>query len=292
MDWFLKGYYWYKNLWDEVLFFWVVNKIFKEFDVDKLYVEVSDKNRFSQWIDKNRQILEIESTQIILVEKWYIPHKNQMLFVWGGEFFADQRKFPYDWWNILFKFFKHIIKKKFVLLWWISRPKKFRTKILYRFVLPKADKIILREKHSFDIAMKYNTNSYLYRDFAQDIYEKIKINKKNNWKKVLLNTNPYIYNLKSLEEILHSVKSYKKFEKYFVPFDINEDSKYYSHIKNFLPDLEIYDWTQFSIKEIFEFLSEAKFWIGARLHFLLFLKWSNVDIKPLFYQEKIEKFFR
>ena len=81
-------------------------------------------------------------------------------------------------------------------------------------------------------------------------------------------------------------------EKYFFPADIKEDIKFYSLLKSQCEDLQIYDWTNKTIQETFDFFAKAKYWVWARLHFLLLLKYLDKDFDALSYQEKIDKLIK
>jgi polysaccharide pyruvyl transferase WcaK-like protein len=82
---------------------------------------------------------------------------------------SDERPFPHDGRNIPLLFNYSVQRKQFVLLGGIGKYKKSRTGILYRYLLPKADKIVVRDRESFVIAKKRNLeNTILHQDFAQE----------------------------------------------------------------------------------------------------------------------------
>lgn len=62
--------------------------------------------------------------------------------------------------------------KPFVLLGGIETPMSFRQKILYKYLLPKADKIICREESSYKVAHRYNKKSQLFTDFSVPVIDK------------------------------------------------------------------------------------------------------------------------
>lgn len=290
MDWFLKWYYWYKNLGDEILLFWVIKYIFDNFDISKLFIQAQDKIWLSSWIDRNKKFLPNGYyRKIVIVEKDFdIKSRNCIKFFWWWEWLTWQRPFPYDWRNLVIKYPKDIFKWNFVLLGWIWKPDKLKMKFLYKFLLPKAKNIIVREKFSYQIAKKYNPNSILYHDFAYDVFKQFQWKPKSK-DYVLVNINTYISNSQTFAEIKRFADNYEN--KYFMPFDMYNDVRLYEKLKSQISDLQYYDWTKKDLMQIFEFMWWAQSWIWARLHFLLILHWFGKSINPLFYQEKIKKFF-
>lgn len=295
MNIFLKWYYWYKNLWDEILFFWVVNYLYNLYSFDIIYVEVNDVCWFENWIQTNKELVAFESDKIKCVDKGYgwDEIKCCLKVFWWWEVLADQRPFPYDGWNMLIKYPFDILKGNFSLLGWIWTPRKFLSKLLYKILLPRADKIVVRENKSFEVANMFTKNVILHNDFAQDIVWMIKklnlqIEEKNT---ALININSYIYNPDSVIKIKKFIKENSERELYFIPFDMFDDLEFYEHIKDFCPSLKLYDWTDKKIIDILEFMWWSIWWIWARLHFLLLLHWLGKKTYPLAYQEKINKFF-
>ncbi|MDO4713235.1 MAG: hypothetical protein Q4B28_00820 [bacterium] len=55
---YLKGYYGYKNFGDELLFFGVVEEIFRHYPVEELVVEVGDPQRMQQRVKKNLTFID------------------------------------------------------------------------------------------------------------------------------------------------------------------------------------------------------------------------------------------
>jgi len=134
------------------------------------------------------------------------------------------------------------------------------TKILYNLTLPKAQQIVVREKKSYSTALAYNENVILHRDFAQDVVEYLStsIKLKEDQDYILINLNSYISNKKSLREIKSFISNYYKHTKYYVPFDIDNDMKYYYILKKDIPELELYDWTKNSLEDTLNFFANAE----------------------------------
>lgn len=286
----LKWYYWYKNLWDEILFFWVASYIFSNYSIKKLYVEVWDKNWFKKWLSKNSKIYDFWD-KIEIVEYSQLNFKDiNILFLGWWEVLSDQRKFPYDWRNYLFKYFPYILHKKLVILWWIWTANKFSTRILYNIILNRAFEVVVRDNYSYNIATNYCRKVFLFEDFAVNFIKNLSVNIANK-KLLLINLNSYINNSDSQKTIKDICNDYFENEKYFIPFDYIEDISLFDALKKISKDIKLYEWVNYDLCEILEFMSWAKFWVWARLHFLLILKVFWINVQPLFYQEKIEKFF-
>lgn len=67
---YLKCYYGYKNFGDELLVFGVINRIFSTYPtIQKLYIEVGDKERFDSRMDKNSHYLDIKLCKLESIQK-------------------------------------------------------------------------------------------------------------------------------------------------------------------------------------------------------------------------------
>lgn len=292
----LKGYYWYKNLGDEILLLGVINRIFENYKLDKLDISCGDHLRLRRRVDRNKDLIwdNFDKLDYVAHKKFGYEFGYDIKFFGWWEVLTEQRTFPHNGYNLLIGEAPTVLMGKYVILWWIWTPTKFKTKALYRSILPFADKIVVREKKSFEIAQKYNKNTVLHNDFAYDIFQKIKIDtKKEESAKLFVNINQHIYNETATRKIMDVVYENRdsKLEKYYVPCDMEDDAKIYHELKVKIDDLKYYNWTRYTVKEILEFFATADLGVGARLHFLLLLHWLGKKTEPLFYQEKINKFF-
>lgn len=67
---YLKCYYGYKNFGDEILAFGVINRIFATYPtIEKLYIEVGNKERFDSRLDKNAHYLDIDLCKLECIQK-------------------------------------------------------------------------------------------------------------------------------------------------------------------------------------------------------------------------------
>jgi hypothetical protein len=88
---------------------------------------------------------------------------------------------------------------------------------------------------------------------------------------------------------LHYVQKNKDDDYWFVPWEIWSDAWYFELLRIHIPQLQYYDWTVYTIDEICSFFAWSTWWIAARLHVLLLLKYYQKPLIPLVYQEKVKK---
>ena len=317
---YLRGYYGYKNFGDELLFFWVVKELFSRYSLTKLFVEVGNVSRMEdrvrenyQWLLTEQQLKNIKFVSTKQHKYKIITHilnflgqgkyKKIYKFFGGGEVLSDERPFPHDGRNIPLLFNYSVRKGKFVLLWWIGKPTKFWTEKLYGYLLPKAEKIIVRDKDSYAIATQWlktnnqmiwakdlQNNVVLYHDFAQEIIQNTKLKTQNSVEKyILININKQAADKKNIQKIIEFCHKYPDHKKIFFPCDMNDDKRCFSIIQKYISDLEMYDWTTHHLSESLSLFYHADGWIWARLHFLLPLKIYQKPLVAIPYADKINK---
>lgn len=312
MEGYLRGYYGYKNFGDELLFFGVVRQLFAKYPLTKLFIEVEDTSWMEDWIRENYQwiLTEKQLKAIKLIKStthrykiiWYLKqcfgqkkyNKTFKFFGWG-EVFSDERAFPHDGRNIPLFFNQSVKTGKFVLLWWIGKIRKPWTEMLYRHVLPKAEKIIVRDRDSFQIAKKFNPeNTVMQQDFAQEIIMNAECKMQNaEWKNkqkyILININKQSITKENIQKIIDFCTQYPNHKKIFFPCDIKNDKRYFLLIKKYISDVEEYDWTTHSLSQSLSLFYYADGGIWSRLHFLLPLKLYDKPIVAIPYADKINK---
>lgn len=184
---YLKWFYWYKNFWDEVLLFWLLNYLQKEYNPDEIVVEVWSIEWIQRWLNKNKKYLQswiidklefVENKEISkrfsqILSFFGINKYKKYFKVFGGwEVLDESRNFPHDGWNLALLHHYSIRKWKFILVWWIWTCEKFRTKKLLKYILHKAQKIICREKISYERAIaNWWKNAISYEDFSKEIFK-------------------------------------------------------------------------------------------------------------------------
>jgi len=135
--------------------------------------------------------------------------------------------------------------------------------LLYKYILKKAGKIVVREKFSYDIAKNILSESdsfdkvILYHDFSLEIlnnfiktlkYKNIEISK--NY--VLINLSVHALSSGSYEKIEKYCKDHSQDKKIYFYSDYYDDKNYYENLKKIVPNLEFYDWTKHDIFDTLE----------------------------------------
>lgn len=288
MQYYLKGYYGYKNLGDELLLFGVLGRLATEWDAEKIVIESGDPIWLTQRLRRHHTMLP-QWVEVYCVDRQSAKMYTKYHLVLGwGEVLTDARRFPHGGWNYLFKHFWRIIFGNFSLLWGIGRPRIFTTRLLYSWIIPRAKHVVVRDKESFAIAYSYHDNPLLKGDFAYPILEQLPIEKEEVSPYNVINLNPYKRDEKSKEKV-ERILIAREGDRIFIAGDVWEDIPLYRELQNSMTWLGLFDWTSHSLREIATFLASAQYWLATRLHILLLLKFFHIPLTPLVYQEKISK---
>ena len=305
---YIKWFYWYRNFWDEIIFFWLINYLQKKYNPENFTVEVWSTSWMQQRINQNSQFLDsgildkidfVENMEISRRLKqfqsflWIDKYKKYFKVFWWWEVFDENRKFPHDGRNLPILHHYCIKKWNFILVWWIWTDHCKRTKLLFKKILHKANEIVCRESISVERSKKYGAkNVVLFQDFSKNV---LLSENSIKWKKesdryVLINISPKYFTPDNINKIKKfSDKFENKYKKIFFPADINLDKKYYSEVRKLIPDLEIYDWTRHSLSDTINLFKSCEWWIWSRLHFLYPLKIFNKNFENIANSDKIQK---
>lgn len=288
----------------------------KEYNPDEIVVEVGNIGWMQNWLNKNKEYLQswiidkldfVENKEIskrfrqILSFLGINKYKKYFKVFGGWEVLDESRKFPHDGWNLVLLHHYSIRKWKFILVWWIGTNEKFRTKKLFKYVLHRAQKIICREKVSYERAIaNWWKNAISYEDFSKQVFQDSSLLKpdtalRSEWQKknILINISPKYFNQNNIEKIKNFVWKYSSdCKKIFFPADINIDKELFTQIRKTIPDLEIYDRTKHSLKDSIELFSTCISWIGSRLHFLYPLKIFGKDFESISDSDKVKKIIK
>lgn len=292
---YLRWYYGYKNRWDELLLFWVLWYLQSQYAPETIIIQSDDVHRLQSWIGSHTSLVKEICNWVDIKVSYktpYFPKKDSLLVLWWWEIMTDARPFPYNWWTYL-KFLPRIISKKTVLLGWLWTIKSIGTWLLYTLLLWTTQQAIVRERNSYKIGQKYTENILLYHDFAYDVLDTViplRFDSTNPY--IVLNINTHI----RVEGINRIKKTITKFQGthdiYFFPGTIWEedaDADLYNRLLDIYPWIILYNRTKYSLSETLGFIQWADFWIAARLHIVLLLKYFDVDLQPLIYQEKVQR---
>ncbi len=325
MRWLLKCFYGHHNLWDEFLFWGVLDYIDTSYTVvDELVVEVADV----EWM-QNRWTRNILFMQDIKIAQWFISQQKIVKFIeiskdirdnfrydvyffWWWEVFAESRWF-HGGLNYLFRYFFSLHFKTFVLLWGIETPHHKLQKLLYSYILPKADRIVCRDQQSYKTAYHYNKKSQLYTDFviplidryrqymphhiqnitSHDSYDLHAIFDLFGKKYVLINMIGMMSTDHSYRLIETFVSLYPNHKLIYVSCGTDDqwrEDKYYARWLQWVySDMVIYDREEYSLVQTLWLFHYASAGIWCRLHFLLLLQALEKDRYALAYAEKIKK---
>ncbi len=295
MNFYIKGYYGYKNFWDEMLIFWLLNYIEKNIASwqDKYYyLEVQDPQRMQTRMQRNKELLDFPLEKIHYVPiqqnkykrithlKTFLgrsKYRKMIKFFGGGELFDAKKSFPHNGRNLLILYWYSVFSKNFYLVGGIGQADTIRQKLLQKILISRAKQVICRDKTSYQRVKKYvqrhtwkNTKSQddnilLYHDFSFDVcpaWSQRQLSPSN--KTILLNA-PYS---KSLEKYITPYRS-KDTKLLFFPCEYTEDKKYFASLQQHFPQIQSYDWTQCSLIATLKIFAKARCGVGKRLHFCL-----------------------
>lgn len=302
---YIKWFYWYRNFGDEVLIFWLLNYLQQKYNPEIFAIEVWNINWMQQWISQNQNFLHsgildkielVENTEISRRFKqfqsflWMDQYREYFKVFGGWEVLDESRQFPHDGRNLLLLHHYCIRKWKFILVWWIGTDEKRMTKFLFHKIIPWAKDIICRENISYQRAKNYWANNLTqWKDFSTDIF--FSVERKDKWNKnLLINISQKYFTDDNIEKIKNFVWKYSSdCQKIFFPADINLDKVFYSHMRKFIPDLEIYDWTKHNLQDTIELFQMCEWWIWSRLHFLYPLLLFGKNFENLSSSDKVQK---
>ena len=299
---YCRGYYGYKNLWDELLLFWVLDRIVKTFPTcTQIDIEADDIERLQTRLDRHPHYLDHlptddTSDKIITraVAKDCFALNYDHIVIWGWEVLSDARPFPYNGRIHLIRFRKHIILWTFSVIGWVWTRKHRYSRPMFKILLAQAEQVVVRDNHSYTNTLLYTKpqNVTLHTDFALQFFENQNCIALNSVPKSLrswfiINTNPYLWNDQVRATILNQFQRTKWLIPYFVPAEIWADDEAYESLKKDIPELQYYNWTEHSVEEIVSFLSTMHSGVATRLHIMLLLSELEVPYTPLVYQEKI-----
>lgn len=285
---YLKWYYWYKNLGDELLLFGVINRLVSEYNTSKIYIESADITRLNHRLTTNSRAVPDSVTVLPVSKKANLRTKRDLTVFWWWEVVSDARPFPYNGWTYLALFLPTLITKKYIIIWWVGIPKRVSTKRLYAIFLKRAQKMVVRDKHSFQVSKQYSEYCTLYKDFCYDFlaqYMSRYTKKPRQSNHLIININKYIRSQKTQDTIYDRAEQHKTV--YYIPWELWSDDVFYKQLKETIPHLQLLDRTVISLEELLWIVSTAEYGIAARLHVLLLLDYFWVKYTPLVYQEKI-----
>ena len=310
----IKWYYWYKNLWDELIIFSLLNRADEHFNPDKISIECWDEKWLENWIIKHKAFLVpwiIEKLNFLpkpnLKEKieiclWMRRNLYDFIILWWWEVVDESRSFLYRWWNLFFQYRWNIKQWNTAIVGGLWTNKKRWTSFLQNFLVKNTNIIILRDQNSFELTKKILEYSWQNREDkaeydwdltlplleeAKDIFKEEKI-KSGRDPYYLINFSPLCNKEESFKLIRKFSDSHKKMQPIYIACNKFEDEKFFNDIQEILPNCEMFDRTQANIPETLKVFYFAEWWIWARLHFLYILKFFDKKFVQLHTSHKIQ----
>ena len=310
----IKWYYGYKNLWDELIIFSLLNWADERFNPNKISIECWDEKWLEDWILKHRDFLIPwiikklnflprpnwkEKIQICL---WMKRNLYDYIILGWWEVVDESRSFLYRWWNLFLQYKRSIKKWIAAIVGGLGTSEKRWTSFLQKFLVTNANIIILRDQNSFDLTKKFlGQNGQNREDKAEYDWdltlslleetktvfseEKIKSERDPYY---LVNFSPLCDKEKSFKLIKKFADSHKNIQPIYIACNKSEDEKFFKDIQEILPNCEYFDWTQANIAETLKLFYFAQWGIWARLHFLYILKFFEKEFVKLHNSHKIQ----
>ena len=310
----IKWYYGYKNLWDELIIFSLLNRVDERFNPDKISIECWDEKWLENWILKHRDFL----IPWIIRKLNFLPRPNwkekigiclwkkrnlyDFIILWWWEVVDESRSFLYRWWNLFFQYRRSIKHWKTAIVWWLWTNKKRWTKYLQEFLVKNANIIILRDQNSFELTKKIleqneqNWEEKAEYDWdltlslleeAKEIFTEEKIKSKRD-PYYLVNFSPLCKKEESFKLVRKFADTHKNIQPIYIACNKSEDEQFFRDIQEILPNCEIFDRTQANISETLKLFYFAQWGIWARLHFLYILKFFEKEFVKIHDSHKIQ----
>lgn len=310
----IKWYYGYKNLWDELIIFSLLNRADERFNPDKISIECWDEKWMENRILKHRDFL----IPWIIKKLNFLPRPNweekmeiclwmkrnlyDFIILWWWEVVDESRSFLYRWWNLFLQYRRSIKNWLTAIVWWLGTNKKLWTTFLQKFLVKNSNIIILRDQNSFNLTKDILTQDWQNREDkaeydwdltlslleeSKEIFTEEKIKSKRD-PYYLVNYSPLCDREKSFKSIRKFADSHKNMQPIYVACSKYEDEKFFKDIQEILPNCEIFDRTQANIAETLKLFYFAEGGIWARLHFLYILKFFEKEFVKLHDSHKIQ----
>ena len=310
----IKWYYGYKNLWDELIIFSLLNWVDERFNPDKISIECWDEKWLENWIIKHKAFL----IPWILEKLNFLPRPNwkekMQLCLWmrrdlydfiilgWWEVVDESRSFLYRGWNLFFQYRRSIKQWLAAIVWWLGTNKKLWTSFLQEFFVKNSNIIILRDRNSFELTKEILERNWQNREDkaeydgdltlslleeTKEIFAEEKIESKRD-PYYLVNFSPLCDKEESFKLIRKFADSHKKMQPIYIACSEWEDKTFFDDIQEILPNCEYFDRTQANIAETLKLFYCVEGGIGARLHFLYILKFFGKEFVKLHDSHKIQ----
>ena len=313
---YLRWYYGYQNFGDELLLFWIIEYLITTYKLEKLIVEVGNKKWIEKWVHINLesriQNLELrDKVEFVEIKQHRYrrlthvmnliglgKYKHMFKFFGGGEVLSDERPFPHDGRNIPLLFNWTVRRWEFILIGWIGTPKKRRSRLLYKDLLHRAKELVIRDPISLRVVQSAeykvpSTKTKLYEDFSLEVLRSCQSRIQNLEFRIqhymLVNINTATCTSDNIHKIQLFCQERPDHKIIYFPCDMDDDYHCFDTVKSAIPEIEMYDWTKYSLQQTIQLFLHTEAGIGSRLHFLLPLKFFNKPFQSIAKAEKVHK---
>lgn len=317
----LKCFYGYRNRWDELLFRWVIDYIDIHYTtITDLDIEVADNERMQAWRDRHETTMRENNIALWFSNKskkiHFVPRRKSLsdnfsydkYFFGGGELFAESRGF-HGGWNYLLRYFFALNSSPYVLLGGFEKATKRRQKILYKYIIPKAEAVICRDQISYQTVSRYvhnNKKLILHEDFAVKVVTSLRPSISPSLdlpRKTVFSIpqSPYaLVNLiehrlddtakKTMQQRYQDYmnKTENKWKVIYFPCTTKDRQRQDTLTSRWISS-ETYHRTEHTIEESLTLFAHADAVVGSRLHFLLPAQILDRPRLAISYAEKIDK---
>ncbi len=281
----LIGYYGYENIGDEVLLSAILSSLKKQENIScKVLTYNSKKTKEFHNIEvvsrsKNLHLLqEIKNADIVVVG--------------GGSILQDATTSRSLYYYLAILFFAKLLRKRVYFLGnGIGPINKYFNKLLIKFLIPKIDGIISRDKEAYDEFVAYGAKRIEQGVDLAYSYDFKPLDKHPVNKYVIFSLRPWA-NIDNIISVSISTIEYlieRDYDVFLMPMKSPDDTKVFDTVINsFSSDrLKVlsgdYD-------ETIEYYSNCEFVIGMRLHSLIFSAIMNKPFIGLSYDPKVDSY--
>jgi polysaccharide pyruvyl transferase WcaK-like protein len=297
---YLKGYYGYRNLGDEILLLGVLRYLQDQYQVTDVTIEADDSRRLQQWLRQHQAWLKL-TMRCVWVPRGMQRRKVMLQSLLGmfpvlvlgwGEVISTTYGFPHNGRNYLIQFPGMLWQRKHIVLWGITTP-THPTPRHIQTILRGARSVVLREQWSYDTAHTISPdNTALYHDFAYDALQNITPDTpKDDKPYVIINIHPSLLTQGDGREhtLQEFIAKHESKDIYFLPGDVAHDGIVYDSLSEEYDTLQRRDRTKHALPQIAWFVQWADEVLASRLHVLLLASHYQTPLQSLSYHPKIEK---
>jgi hypothetical protein len=304
---YLKWYYGYENFWDEAMLLWVINFLHQTYWITDLIIEAKDIQSVRNWLKTNKNLLPaIEykiKHQTYLRQLLFWLSTSRLLVIGAGEILSVDKYWFFRWGShIILWWFKQFLQWNYILMWWITQTNSKIWSLIYELLLKRSYASFFRDKSSYEYSKQFTNKSILYHDRAQDIvlserrdlFLYVQNDPSSDYR--LFNANGHVDSRIIQDKLTNWIQQNNIKKMILFPCTWSNQSGEHDNDKKLMEtfdywtcDIEWFDRRNKHINKICQLFKWAKWWLGVRLHFLLFCHWYSVKYEMIVYAQKVIK---